>query len=255
MFTIITVCLNSEQTIQRTIESVLSQTYPIKEYIIIDGVSTDNTCQIILKNKPLFEKKGIRLKFISEKDNGLYDAMNKGLKLATQEWVHFLNSDDYYINQYVLSSISKIISTQKENVIYGKTITENKNGQFVQYDIREKHIKLNMLFGCPISQPATFFRTNHLKKNYSFDTTYKICADYKLFVEMINKKESFKFIHQYITVFNLEGISNQHKESIALEEDIRLLKECHHTSFFIRLKKRKKIFKTLLLFIEFLSRF
>jgi hypothetical protein len=75
------------------------------------------------------------------------------------------------------------------------------------------------------------------------------------YAEMINKKESFKFIHQYITVFNLEGISNQHKESIALEEDIRLLKECHHTSFFIRLKKRKKIFKTLLLFIEFLSRF
>lgn len=255
MISIITVCFNSEKTIMNTLNSVLEQTYLPKEYIIIDGLSTDKTRDIVLSYKPLFERKGIAFLLVSEKDSGLYDAMNKGMKLASAEWIHFLNSDDCYINQYVLSTVSMSLANADAEIVYGRMIKVNKSRQFTQYDIREKHLKLNMLFGCPVNQPATLFRTALFKEKYSFDTSFKISADYKLFVEMIDNKERFKFIPQYITFFSEDGVSTIYKDSLAIDENIQLLKDCGHTTFFVRLSRHRRVFKILVLFVEFLSRF
>ena len=93
LFTIITVCFNSEMTIERTIQSVLNQTCQDYEYIIIDGASTDGTMDIVRKYEPLFQG---RMRWISEKDQGIYDAMNKGIGVASGELIGIVNSDDYY---------------------------------------------------------------------------------------------------------------------------------------------------------------
>src|SRR5690554_4736848 len=101
---VITVCYNSERFIRTAIESVLSQSNGSVEYILVDGFSTDNTVSIIKKYEPLF--KG-RLKYISEPDQGLYDAMNKGIRMATGDIVGILNSDDFFYDEEVLSTVVK----------------------------------------------------------------------------------------------------------------------------------------------------
>jgi len=96
LVSLITVCYNSEKTIRHTIESVLKQTYPYVEYIIVDGLSKDNTLQIVHEYEDKFKEKGYLFRIISEKDNGIYDAMNKGIRLATGKLVGIINSDDWY---------------------------------------------------------------------------------------------------------------------------------------------------------------
>ena len=96
LVSIITVCYNSEKTIRKAIESVLGQTYPDIEYIIVDGQSKDNTVAIAQEYKEAFQQKGYKYRIISEKDNGIYDAMNKGIRMATGELIGMINSDDWY---------------------------------------------------------------------------------------------------------------------------------------------------------------
>jgi glycosyltransferase involved in cell wall biosynthesis len=255
MISIITVCYNSEKTISRTFDSVLEQLYSPVEYIVIDGGSNDNTVEILNKYKERFFEKGIEFKWISEKDKGIYDAMNKGVALSQGEWMHFLNSDDYYINKFVLLNIVDILKNTANNILYGRLVKEKDGRQSLLYDIKENRLKLNMYFGCPIQQPATFYRSSILKKKYKFDISYKISADYKMFVEMIANNEKFQFIPQYITFFSEDGISSHRKNDLAIEENIRLLEECHYSTFFIKLSIYKKLYKVMNLFVEFLSRF
>ena len=96
LVSIITVCYNSEKTIRKTIESVLGQTYPNIEYIIVDGQSKDNTLMIAKEYESAFREKGYRYRIVSEKDNGIYDAMNKGIRMASGELIGLINSDDWY---------------------------------------------------------------------------------------------------------------------------------------------------------------
>ena len=96
LVSVITVCYNSEKTIRQTLESVLAQTYPHIEYIIVDGKSTDGTMGIVSGYAERFAQKGYRFRVVSEKDNGIYDAMKKGIRMATGELVGIINSDDWY---------------------------------------------------------------------------------------------------------------------------------------------------------------
>ncbi len=109
---IITVCYNSAKTIEDTIQSVVNQTYDNIEYIIIDGLSTDNTLEIVNKYKDKITK------IISEKDNGLYDAINKGIGLATGEIIANLNSDDFYIDNNVIADVVVKIEEEKSDTLY-----------------------------------------------------------------------------------------------------------------------------------------
>lgn len=96
LVSIITVCYNSEKTVRKAIESVLTQTYPYIEYIIVDGFSTDSTLAVAREYEDKFRKKGYTYRIVSEKDSGIYDAMNKGIRLASGELVGMINSDDWY---------------------------------------------------------------------------------------------------------------------------------------------------------------
>ena len=112
---IITVCFNSEKTIRRTIESVLYQTYPNIEYIIVDGKSTDGTVDIVKEYLPAFQK---RLRYVSERDKGIYDAMNKGIRLSAGDVIGIINSDDFYEPDAV-ENIVKYADRGSCQVLYG----------------------------------------------------------------------------------------------------------------------------------------
>lgn len=251
---IITVCYNSGETIKRTFDSVLNQIVLPKEYVVIDGLSIDNTVEIIKEYELLFSRKNILFTWVSEKDEGLYDAMNKGVKMASSSWVQFLNSDDYYVNKYALESVVYYLRETKADVVYGRIIKGDIYHQATMPDIKEDKLKLNMLISCPIQQPAAFYKRSLFDSKYGFDTTYKICADYKLFVQMIVDHISFQFIPVYITFFNQGGVSTLAIDDSVKKEDIRLLKECGVSTFLMKLKYNSLLYKPLILFFQLLTK-
>lgn len=105
LITVVTVCFNAGQTIAKTMQSVLNQTYRPLEYILVDGKSTDNTLNIIYELEPLFHEKGIAVRIVSEKDKGIFDAMNKGVKLANGRWVNFMNAGDVFYNDKTIDFV------------------------------------------------------------------------------------------------------------------------------------------------------
>ena len=140
LVSVITVVFNGEQFLERTLSSVIKQTYPNIEYIIIDGGSTDKTIDIIRK----YEDKIAH--WVSEKDNGIYDAMNKGIKRAKGKWINFMNAGDYYYDHNVLEKISNLFIRQNEGIIYGKTIVYQNNKPIKNKPIKNfAFTKLNLL--------------------------------------------------------------------------------------------------------------
>lgn len=226
LITIITVCYNSEKTIKDTIESVLNQTYKNIEYIIIDGKSTDKTLEIIESYEEKAKEKKINYKFISEIDEGIYDAMNKGISLANGELIGIINSDDWY----ELNSVEKILSKYNKNddfliitgerrkytfdKIYRKTIKNKK-------DI-EKYIHKIM----PINHPATFVHRNVYKKVGKFDTKYKLSADYDFIYRSYKNKVNFYFCDDVIANMRDDGATGQSKNMyISAKEDYLIRKK------------------------------
>lgn len=198
---IITVTYNSEKTVEQTIKSVLSQTYRNFEYIIVDGSSNDRTVSIIKKN----EESDKRIKYISEPDNGIYDAMNKGIKMASGDFIALLNSDDYY-EPDALENIVKNIPENFQNqmlVIYGMVrYIENETESMVLIK-NHKGLPERMLM-----HPACFV-SRDIYKMYKYDTNYKSAADYDLFLKLYqNPKVIFIPIYKIITNFRLGGMSS-----------------------------------------------
>lgn len=168
--TIITISYNNVHFIEQTIKSVLSQSYNDIEYIIIDGGSTDGTKEII-------QRYADKLKFwCSEPDNGIYDAMNKGIIHASGDWVNFMNSGDCFSSSIILSEFNLSKNSDKIKVVYGDV-------QMVYSDhsiMRKAYPLRTMSYRMPFCHQATFVRREILKK-YMFDLQYRIGADYKLF--------------------------------------------------------------------------
>ena len=116
---VVTVCYNADKTISNTIKSVLEQNFSDYEYIIVDGASKDNTLNIVEGFRSGFEDKGISFKVVSEKDNGIYDAMNKGAKLCSGEWILFLNADDSFADPDVLKDLFTGKDYVGYDIVYG----------------------------------------------------------------------------------------------------------------------------------------
>lgn len=204
--TIITVVYNGAQTIGRTIESVLSQTYQNIEYIIIDGNSNDGTIEII-------EKYSNRLaRFVSEKDSGIYNAMNKGLLYATGEWVMFLNSDDYLSSSSALSSVMMDKACVADSDILCCDYIIDKEG--IQYRkaprISNPNIaKKTLLRRMFVSHPATMVR-RHIMQDYRFNESYSISADFDLFRLLFAAGRKFSYINYPLTVYSAGGFADKH---------------------------------------------
>lgn len=191
---IITVCLNSEATIRQTIESVLQQTYKNIEYIIVDGGSTDKTLDIIQEYIPLFDG---RMQYISEKDNGIYDAMNKGILRATGEVVGIINSDDWY-EKNALEKVAEGFGDVEADIVYGEMWLINQSGE------REYHTWHSTF----PPHPGTFVRREVYEKYGMFDLKYRIASDRELLLRFMAEGVRFKRIDAILTNFRRTGISN-----------------------------------------------
>lgn len=180
---IITVSLNSEYTIEDCIISIINQSYKNIEYIIIDGGSTDGTLDIIKK----YSNK-ISL-WTSEKDNGIYDAMNKGINLATGKIVGIINSDDIYANSSVLEDIVEFISKENIDSCYGDLVYVNQEdtNKIIRFWKPGKFNKKKYKNGWMPPHP-TFFVKNHIYKKYGFfNLKFPIVADYELMLRFLYK--------------------------------------------------------------------
>jgi glycosyltransferase involved in cell wall biosynthesis len=165
---IITVCFNSEQTLEKTIDSIANQTYKNIEYIIIDGNSKDGTINIIKKKR------------ISESDCGLYDAMNKGIALSTGELVGILNSDDVFNSETVLEEIVAFHQKYKLMASIGNINQKNKNGKIIRFYSSHQWEPSKLKFGFMPPHPSIFFRKELFDKFGSYNINFNIAADYEL---------------------------------------------------------------------------
>ena len=193
--TVITVCYNAETSIEDTISSVLAQTYPDVEYIIIDGLSNDGTVRLIEKYRDRISK------FVSERDNGIYDAMNKGIDMATGDWVLFMNSGDVFYTPYV---ITEAVASADPNadVIFGDTLNRYRWGMVLAPGRPFTGVESRM----PFCHQSTFVRRKVLADN-KFDTAYRVSADHHHFYTLYLKGCRFQHIGLIVSVFDTGGVS------------------------------------------------
>jgi len=205
---VITIVYNDRFNIKKTIKSINSQTKRANiEYIIIDGASNDGTSDII---KSMINNIDI---YICEKDTGIYNAMNKGLKRATGDYIIFMNSGDCFSNPNIVEDILKILSitSSKPALIYGN-YRNSKNGIYSK-PIPARKSKW-IWYGPITSHQSTFYSNSFIRKHHlSYDEKYKIAADYKLTLEVI-KKSNYNVLKLPLCIsdFDLTGISNQNQD-------------------------------------------
>lgn len=182
--TIITAAYNSEKTIRDTIESVLRQTYKDIEYLIVDGASTDNTMTIVKEYEPLF---GGRMKSVSEPDNGIYDAMNKGIGMATGDVVGILNSDDFYTCDEVLANVAATMSDNNIDAVYGDIhfVKHDDLRKMTRYYSSRPFHRSWMRLGFMPAHPSFYCRKDFYLKYGMFDCSYKVAADFENLLRLI----------------------------------------------------------------------
>ena len=204
---IITVVYNNEKTIKDAMQSVLGQSYRDIEYVIIDGGSRDNTVNFINEYK---EKLGY---FISEKDNGLYDAMNKGIKACTGNVIGILNSDDLYEDLDVINDVMKQFNNDpKLDILYGDLVyvkSDDTNKIIRNWKSKKYYDQFFENANVP-PHPTLFVRSKVYHESGLFDLQYKLAADYELMLRMF-KKHNFnsKYLNRLIIKMRLGGATNQ----------------------------------------------
>lgn len=201
--TIVTACYNAEKTIEQTIQSVLTQTYQHLEYIIIDGASTDHTMEIVNRYRDRIDL------VISEPDRGIYDAFNKGVRLASGEYINFMNADDYFSNESIVEQVGDFLEQNPETVMtYGKVqAMDDENGHWY---FRGRPLTLQEYRNGDMYPHQSGFTQKKLFEEFGyFDTHYKILADKDFTIKCVKKYEEFiKFLPLEIAVFRLGGISS-----------------------------------------------
>lgn len=203
---IITVSYNSDKTIEDAIKSVLSQTYPDIEYIIVDGGSIDGTIEIVNKHRDKIAK------FVSEPDKGIYDAMNKGIKLAAGEIVGILNSDDFYADENAVKKIVEAIEKGKADVCWGDLVyvAKNNTDKIIRFWKSSKYQEGKFRRGWHPPHP-TFFVKKHIYEKYGvFNLDLKIAADYELMLRFLEKyKVNSCYIPKILVKMRTGGESNK----------------------------------------------
>ena len=224
---VITVCKNSEKTIERAIQSLVTQTYPHIEYIVIDGDSTDET-------KLIVERYGDRIThFISEPDNGIYSAMNKGIQLATGDLLYFLNSDDYLFDDNVIQDVIHFIAAHPEyDFIYGDHEARFNFGKSsIHRSAPPDQILKEMIYlGECFIQPASFFKSNLFQKLGLFSEAYKIAGDYEWFARLLQDNTLHLGYYPRTIVSYAHGGASSHirplfEEVFAIQNQVPLYQE------------------------------
>lgn len=198
---VVTVCYNAVDTIEKTILSVLNQTYSNVEYIIIDGLSTDGTIDIINKYRDRIAY------FVSEPDKGIYDAMNKGIKAATGDWINFMNSGDEFYGINVLSNVFAYSIPSNSQVVYGDVMLKFKDQDgMIKHlgNLKREHVPFSL------NHQSTFTRVSVLKK-MGYDLSYKLAADANSFYLISKQNGEFSYVPVVISIYECtEGVSSTH---------------------------------------------
>ncbi len=226
-FSIITVCYNSEKTIERTIMSILNQTYKNFEYIIVDGGSKDSTLSIIKKYENSFNG---RLKWISEPDKGIYNAMNKGIKMAVGDVVGIVNSDDWLENN-ALASVEDCINNNihgAEYLVCGSIAFHYDNGEFNVWESdKEKFLqgipKRSYNYGA--YHPAIFVSRDTYNKVGLFDEEFKIVGDIELIYRCYLADCEFLFTKDVLSNMSDGGVSNSFQFKKTYDDNKRFLRK------------------------------
>jgi glycosyltransferase involved in cell wall biosynthesis len=199
---IITVCFNSQNTLQRTIHSVASQTYPDIEYIIIDGESRDNTVRLIKENQSVINR------WVSEPDEGIYDAMNKGIAMATGDVIGFLNSDDVFYNESAAATIMHRFNNPDIDIVHGGLNFINNKSKLVRTWQGSPYEPGAFARGWHPAHPTFYVRREVYAKLEPYDTTMPVAADFEMMLRAIEvHKFSSSFIDETLIVFSMGGNS------------------------------------------------
>lgn len=220
---IITVNLNNHFGLNKTIQSVLRQDYSDLEFIVIDGGSTDGSKEFLYSNSDHISW------WVSEKDNGVYDAMNKGVMRSTGDYLVFLNSGDCFANE---SSVAKLISVSKgKDLVYGDLLIDELNGSWIKK--YPDQLSLRYFYYESIPHPACLISRRLFLSLGLYDTSLKIVSDWKFFVlSVLKKKCTYCHIDQVITVFDFQGISSIGSNRSRVELERRSVLKEHFGLFY-----------------------
>jgi glycosyltransferase len=229
---IITVTYNSAQTLARTMDSIARQTYPDIEHIIVDGLSTDGTLEIIKQHQDKVAY------FVSEPDRGIYDAINKGLDKATGDIIGLLNSDDVLADNRVIEHIVKRFQHKRCDVVYGNLIYQS---QYPEKNKVFRHWKSNyfdpkcLKYGWMPPHPTLYCRKKVYDEVGHFDTHFRISADYDFVLRVFSNLDYKKsYLPAVLVRMSIGGVSNGSLKNIICKtkEDYQVLKKNHIGSIF-----------------------
>lgn len=199
---IITATYNSGKTVGDTLKSVLAQTYHDYELLVVDGASKDNTLEVVKKMEPLFEG---RMRYISEPDKGIYDAMNKGIRMATGDVIGILNSDDFYTSDDALACIAWVLENEKVDAVYGDIhyVNDEDLKKCVRYYSSKPFRRWMMRLGFMPAHPSFYCRKEVYEKYGAFDAeNYRVAADFENLLRLIfvNKIKTHYISKDFVTM-------------------------------------------------------
>lgn len=224
---IVTVAYNSSATLEDAIKSVLAQSYADIEYIIVDGASKDYTLDIIRRYEPQFRG---RLKWMSEQDGGIYDAMNKGIKMATGDVVGILNSDDYFTSNDVIERMVSAFDEASLDAVYGDVhfIRDGQPDKCIRYYSSKKFSPTWLRFGFMPAHPSFYCRREVFERIGLYKTDYKIGSDYEMMVRMFLKNHiKAKYLPFDFVTMRTGGTSTRNVKSRLqlIKDDVRGCRE------------------------------
>ena len=204
---IVTATYNSEKTLRDTLDSILGQTYQDFESIIVDGASKDGTLEIVSKYEPRFQG---RMRWVSEPDKGIYDAMNKGIQMATGDIVGVLNSDDFYYDEHVLEDIANAFTQKDVDCVYGDLvfIDEKDKNSILRIWQGSQHERGAFLRGWHPAHPTFYAKRSCFEKYGAFNLDYAVSADFELMLRFIEKEQvNNAYIDRYFVKMRWGGES------------------------------------------------
>jgi glycosyltransferase involved in cell wall biosynthesis len=212
---IVTACLNHGEYLEDAILSVMRQGYPNFEHIVIDGVSKDNTIEV-LKRYP-------HVRWISEPDRGQSDALNKGFKMATGDLVGWMNADEFYMPGAFAAMAKAAAANPKSDVFYGDVLFVDKDGR-LQRSKTAHDFDFNVLlyYGCFIITATTFFRRQIFDEQMMLDMDYRVVMDFEYFVRLASQGKKFKYVNQIIGAFRWLGTNASLQHTRRRNERLRV---------------------------------
>jgi glycosyltransferase involved in cell wall biosynthesis len=197
---VVTINFNNKSGLINTFESINNQSWQEFEYIVIDGYSSDGEKELIQKNE--------RINYwVSEKDNGVYSAMNKAIKVANGEYVIFMNSGDIFFDNDVLIKAEKYFK-DGTGILYGNTFCV-KNNIHIKDEIPPNKLSFNFFYNAGLIHQSCFIKRDLFEKTFFYNELYKICSDWEFFIYAIcAKNESYLYIDEFISIYDLSGISS-----------------------------------------------